>query len=163
MPARPAPIVFSERALTNGRLETFYSERFDPPLLVVQPGLSAEERRVREMEAQGYRTGASSLPYGCGRFFMYAYETASEVPAETVAAIRSVVAEMEPSWWRRSRRRSATPIVRVSWPRGARSCASGTGRGCDQGSPPPKQLSRQSRKLRAGVCLGWPRPLPMGG
>ena len=54
------------------------------------------------------------------------------------------------------------PVVRLVNSVIHRSLGEGA-RGCDQGSPPPKQLSRQSRKLRAGVCLGWPRPLPMGG
>lgn len=94
----PAPIALRERAFTNERLEAFYSERCDPPLLVVQPDLPEEARRARELEAQGYRTGAPLPLRACGRFFMYAYETAGEIPPETVAAIRSVVTEMEPSW-----------------------------------------------------------------
>lgn len=112
-----APVI-RERAFTNHRLEAFYSERCNPPLLVVQPGLPEEARRAREMEAQGYRTGALSLPCGRGRFFMYAYEAASEVPPETVAAIRSVIAEMEPSWVAavaEARRYADCPRVMAAW------------------------------------------------
>ena len=96
MRARPAPEM-RERAFANERLEAFYSEYLDPPLLVTQPSLPAEARRAREIEARGYRKRVS-LPFGAFRVFMYAHETAAEVPPATVAAIRSAIEEMEPGW-----------------------------------------------------------------
>lgn len=113
----PPPVVLSEHAFANERLEAFYCERLDPPLLVVQPGLPEEARRARELEAQGYRAGAR-LPQECGFFFMYACEAAGEVPTQTVAAIRSVVAEMEPSWVAavaEARRYADCPRVVAAW------------------------------------------------
>ena len=118
MPARRAPMTFSERAFTNERLEAFYTERLDPPLFVTRPDLSAEARRAREMEIRGYRTGGAVMPPGRVRFFMYACETPSEVPPQSVAAIRAVVADMEPSWVAsvaEARRYADCPRVVAAW------------------------------------------------
>lgn len=75
--------------------------------MAVQPWLSPIERRARELEAHGYyrRSGAflrklfagRRQSYGMG-IFLFGRMPDWEPPAYTVAAIGSVVEEMEPGW-----------------------------------------------------------------
>lgn len=112
------PIEVSEYDFTNERLEVVYSESDLPTLLIVQPLLPDAVRRARELEAHGYHKGAAMLPHGGTLLFMYAAEAPDEISPETVAAIRSVIAEMEPEWVAavaEARRYADCPRIMAAW------------------------------------------------
>lgn len=109
-----------DNAFTNEQLEAFYSEEAGSPLLALQPWLPEAAKRARELEARGYLRDRRILRQHPRprRIFMYSAETPEKALRITVAALRAVVAEMEPEWVAavaEARRYADDPRVMAAW------------------------------------------------
>ena len=83
----------------GGRVEAYYFCEDGVSAMAVQPGLSDEARRARELEAYGYHV----KPPHAGEKFCTWPHSAEDIDPLSVRALRRVVEYMEPEWVERVR------------------------------------------------------------
>ena len=84
----------------SGRVEAFFYHHDDLHSMAIQPGLSADARRAREIEAHGYE----ARPPRAERRFCTWPDSWEAVDALSVRAQKRFVEKMEPEWVERVRR-----------------------------------------------------------